>query len=226
MYRPKGYICEERKKKKDLKRTSWYKPFDSVLFCPPTPGGMLARQLREVAERSYNKMLIRIKVVEKAGISLKQLLPGLREKKECTNIREKCFIHKNDGIGNCRQESVVYQSTCTECKKKGVRSIYTGETCRTGFYRGKQHMEAIDDPGNHKDNGFAKHILEYHTGKKNISFKTSIIGTFKRPMERQICEGVNIYQCKNKNKCDILINSKMDFYQPAVSRVTISNNLD
>ena len=50
LYRPKGYMEEERKKKKMLKRTSWYRPFTSILFCPPSPGSELAVRLRKVVE--------------------------------------------------------------------------------------------------------------------------------------------------------------------------------
>ena len=50
MYRPKGYKREQRKKMKEVKRVSWYKPYDSVLFCPPTPQSELFKQLNEVAQ--------------------------------------------------------------------------------------------------------------------------------------------------------------------------------
>ena len=108
-------------------------------------------------------------------------------------------------------------------KKPGIKSIYVGETSRSSFYRGRQHMEAIENPTTHTDNAFAKHMLDYHQGESNVLFKTSVISAFKRPMERQICEGVNIY--RRKEECDVLMNSKMDHFQPAVARIRISNSL-
>ena len=244
LHRPKGYNSEERQKKKNLKRTSWYKSkgFDTVLFCPPTTEGKLAKELRDIVDETSKKMQLKVKVVERAGVSVKNLLPGLQEEDQCNNSRSECFIHRNGGKGNCRQEGVVYQSQCMICetkgpssiptdggnrnkieKKPGVKSIYVGETSRSGFQRGRQHMEAVQEPTKHRNNAFAKHMLEYHHGKKNVVFKTSIVGQFKRPMERQICEGVNIYRVKTE--CDVLMNSKMDHFQPAVARVRISNQL-
>ena len=38
LYRPKGYMKQERTQKKTMSKVAWYKPFDTVLFCPPTPG--------------------------------------------------------------------------------------------------------------------------------------------------------------------------------------------
>ena len=49
--------------------------------------------LRKVAEKAANKMLINKKVVERKGVSLKDMLPGLKEN-DCGNEKDKCFIHK------------------------------------------------------------------------------------------------------------------------------------
>ena len=32
-------------KKDVIKKESWYKPFSNVLFCPPSPGSILAKEL-------------------------------------------------------------------------------------------------------------------------------------------------------------------------------------
>jgi hypothetical protein len=57
LYRPKGYMAEERKKN-DVNKMCWYRPYDSVLLCPPTPGSLLVRQLRRVkgVERDGRKL--------------------------------------------------------------------------------------------------------------------------------------------------------------------------
>ena len=201
LHRPKGYMNEERQKQKQLNRNAWYRPFDTVLFCPPTPKGQLAKQLRAIAHRTSEEMPMKIKIVEKAGISMKTLLPGLQITEKCQNNNNKtdCFIHKNDGRGNCRTENVVYKSTCLDCAEKGpdeipewqerrlekgksIKSIYIGETSRSAYQRGKQHVHAIKYPKKHKKNAFAKHAIEYHKGRKGVRYKTDVIGTFKRPM--------------------------------------------
>ena len=220
---------------------SWYRPFNTVLFCPPTPGSKLAKGLQKVAEDTSKRSLMRIKVVERAGITLKSQLPGLQEKEECMNNKDTCFVHKYGGKGNCRAEGVVYKGTCMTCdekgpsskvekdgtvkrlieRKHGTKSIYIGESSRSAYQRGLQHMYALKNPRNHANNAFCKHILEYHRGEshKDINFKVDVVKTFKRPMDRQIWEGVEIHGAKR----DILMNSKLDHYQPAVGRIVITH---
>jgi hypothetical protein len=43
LYRPKGYLAVERNKKREVGKMGWYRPYDTVLFCPPTPAVALAR---------------------------------------------------------------------------------------------------------------------------------------------------------------------------------------
>ena len=55
LYRPKGYLSEERYRKKEIRKMASYKPFDPVLFCPPTPNSKLAKDFRKIAEDTYNR---------------------------------------------------------------------------------------------------------------------------------------------------------------------------
>ena len=72
------------------------------------------------------------------------------------------------------------------------------------------------------NNSFAKHKIEFHKGdQEDVKFKVNVLKTFKRPMERQIYEGVAIHNAK----VDLLMNSKLDHYQPAVGRVVISHDV-
>ena len=50
LYCPKGYMAEERSRKKQTSKKSWYKPFSTVLFCPPTPNSQLAAGLRRIVD--------------------------------------------------------------------------------------------------------------------------------------------------------------------------------
>ena len=185
-------------------------------------------------------IFVDIKVVERAGITIRDKMPGLREK-DCQNEEEKCFIHNNGGTGNCRVESIVYKAVCNMCKEKGpsskrdkdgnirrlnerkegTRSVYIGETSRTAFQSGLQHLYALRKPKAHRDNALCKHIIECHQGDKakDIKFKVDIVKSFKSPFERQIWEGVEIHGCER----DIIMNSKQDHYQPVVGRMIVTN---
>ena len=90
---------------------------------------------------------ISIKIVEKAGIKIGSLLPGLKENEDCG--RGDCFIHSSGGKGNCDRESVVYRGQCVTCRNMGRESLYVGESSRSGYVRGKQHMDAIRDHRTH-----------------------------------------------------------------------------
>ena len=225
-----------------MAKVSWYKPFDTVLFCPPTPGSQLAKELRTLAKEIGEKKPMNIHVVERAGISLKIKLPGLKEQEECRNQKEHCMIHKHGGKGNCRVSGVVYRGECIACKergpisivtkegdvsrirkedrKPGTTSIYIGESGRSAFIRGKEHLHALMAPEKHTSNGFCKHVLENHKGdRQRVDFKVDIVGSYKRPLQRQISEGIEIYRAKP----DILMNSKYDHYQPAVGRMVVTH---
>ena len=67
-------------------------------------------------------------------------------------------------------------------------------------------------------NAFAKHLETFRPERQGDPsvFKLKVESTFKKPLERQVSEGVHI----PSSKADILMNSKTEFMQPSVSRVT------
>ena len=68
---------------------------------------------------------------------------------------------------------------------------------------------------------FAKHIREYHRREKNVKFKMEVIKTFRKPLERQVWEGIEIHGADE----NILMNSKMDHYQSAIKSIVFTNQL-
>ena len=107
LHRPKGYKEEEKKLKKEITKVAWSKPYDTVIFCPPTPRSGLANRLKKVAEGMTEASNIKVKIVERAGKSIKSMLPGLKEEKKCG--RSDCIVHVTGGKGNFNREGVVYQ---------------------------------------------------------------------------------------------------------------------
>ena len=73
LHRPRDWNADERRKKKLLSRTSWYRPHDSVIFVPATPGAELARRIQAVLDRDMARIGKRIRVVE-TGIKLEDVL--------------------------------------------------------------------------------------------------------------------------------------------------------
>lgn len=219
LYRPKGYEEEERRKKKNRAKVTWYKPSDTVLFVPPTPNGELQRRLKQVVEDVGKHNEIKVKIVERAGIKIRSMLPGLKDKVECG--RSNCMIHSTGGHGNCNIEGVVYKGKCLDCEKDGKKSVYIGETGRSAYTRGVQHMNAIGNPEGHTSNAFARHIIEKHDGEET-DFKIDVVRSYKKPLERQVREGVEIF----RTEADNILNSKLDHFQPVMKRITFSDILD
>ena len=217
LYRPKGYNKVQRKKRKARAKVSWYKPYDTVLFCPPTPKSELARKFKDIIEKQKAEGGVNIKVVEKAGIKLATLLPGLREEENCG--RDNCFVHSTGGRGNCNRENIVYKGQCLTCNDKGRTSVYIGESGRSAYVRGKQHLDAVKDHRRNQSNAFARHIKEHHNNRET-KFKMEVITGNRTSLERQVREGVEIMRANN---ADILMNSKLEYYQPGLRKLTFGD---
>ena len=247
LYRPKGYKESERRKKKILSKTSWYRPYNTVMFCPPTPGSTLALKLRSIVKEEEKRTGIKVKVVERAGVKLQHMLPGLPEAKECE--KKKCFMHLTGGKEDHLKEGAVYRGDCMTCKevgpgsypnpdregevvlvgqadkRPGTKSSYWGETGRSILVRGAQHLDSLEKPEQHTDNAFVKHSKEYHNEQnvEDVKFKLTLVDTYAKAMEREVCEGVVIR--RGEAEVDIVMNSKLDHYAPAVGRMVISSGV-
>ena len=207
---------EERRKKKLIKKRSWYKPFSTVLFCPPSPGSILVKELRKVAEEETRGKGWTVKVVERAGVKLAHQVPGLKEPTVCK--KGDCFIHISGGKGDCRKEGVVYQGSCLTCKAH-TKSKYFGESHFGGYTRGQQHLGALEKPKKHQENAFVRHREDFHQGEEEtVRFRMDVVKCYNRPMDRQISEGCHILS----PDADIMLNGKLDHMRPAVGRVVIS----
>ena len=103
-------------------------------------------------------------------------------------------------------------------KDKGVEAMYYGETGDSAYHRMSEHITDIKN--NDPSNAFAKHLQLYHPSdiKDTTAFAMKSEKTFKKCLERQVAEGVAI----SHSKSDILLNSKAEFHQPALNRVTMT----
>jgi hypothetical protein len=97
-----------------------------------------------------------------------------------------------------------------------ISAVYIGESGFSGYYRANIHARDIGS----KDlqNAFAKHLNIFHPefeGDPTV-FNTQVIQTFRKPLPRQITEATMIHN----NSAQVKMNSKAEFRQPAVPRVT------
>ena len=124
LYRPREWQREERAKKKEFKRSGWFRQLggktnDFSLFCPASPGGKLAAKWREVVDevRQSSGGLVRGYVAEKSGTPLSALLfnnqPGekdLCEKVDCNPCRK--GTTKKLSCRKVSQGGMVYSCSC------------------------------------------------------------------------------------------------------------------
>ena len=138
MYRDKTWQKAEREKKERENTTKWHKKgknkYKYIIFIPATPKSKLQKEYRKV----INKHKLNIKIVEKAGTQLKNILQKSDPFKsnKCTDTN--CFPCRGDNNNkptNCRKEGVVYNIKCNKCP-----AINVGETSRNAYSRGKEHI--------------------------------------------------------------------------------------
>ena len=212
--RPKQWKREERRIERETKKKRWYKTggFNSVMFIPATPTGELKKMYQEEIKKSGFK----IKVIEKAGTSLKRILQKSDPFRNKFCDRDDCLQCTSGGKGNCDVESINYNIKCTElmCQQ---RNIYEGETSYNSYTRGREHNQKL----NAKDEKSAlwRHCREIHNGTKQ-KFIMNTSGSFKDDsLKRQISESVNI----NSIPIEQIMNTRNEWNNQRIPHVTIVN---
>ena len=136
MYRLRSWNYVEREKKKREKRANWYRKggYQSVLFIPATPGSVLKKK----CEAEIRNSMFKIRVVEKAGRSLKDMVQKSDpfRGKQCQ--RTDCPACYGSGKGRCDQSGITYEVCCKGCGEK-----YIGQTARTMYTRGREHVSSL-----------------------------------------------------------------------------------
>lgn len=202
MYRKINWKREERKQMKADKKTNWYEKdgCDAVIFVPATPKSELARMYKEKIKKSD----IKIKVVERGGTKIKNLLQindPLSDKK-CSK-EDKCFVCESGNDKSlCRSSSINYKIECTDVLCKG---IYNGQSSKNGYSRGQEHCDDFKRKG--ENSVMWKHCREKHGGQIS-KFKMSVRKTNRNdPTKRQITEAIYI----NKTNPEVCMNDKTEW---------------
>ena len=216
MHRPKNWRREERRKEKEQKKKDWYKRggFDTVLFTTITQGG----KLKKMYEHEIQKSGLRIKVIERAGRTLKSQLQSSNPFKPRQCGREDCFICTTSNVGNCSTEGVTYAIDC-QSKEACQRNAYKGETGNNGYTRGGEQITQLRRR-NINNSPLWRHCVEQHEGRVQ-HFSMAITGTFRGDaMLRQITEAVHI----NNTDRDSLMNTRAEWHMPRVPRAIIARD--
>ena len=214
LHRPQDYNREERRKRKLLAMSTWYWPKDAVGFFPGTPGGELAKSILEIVTEETERLGLTAKIVETGGMSLRNWLVR-SDLTGCLIPSPLClYCESGAGGGSHTRGGVVYMGQCLACRDNNIKATYHGQSGFSAAKRGEEHKSGIDKAD--LSNSFAKHLHVHHPERERDSstFEFKVVRNFKKPLNRQVFEGVRI------NQLDTLMNSKSEFHQPAATRVT------
>ena len=107
--------------------------------------------------------------------------------------RETCFPCKTEP-GRCMSQGIVYVIECSTCKAQGKESKYFGETAKTCYNRGAQHLAALKS-GN-KESPMVEHQEKHHPDTPR-DFKMKVLSTHTKPLQRQSEEASLIEEYKS-----------------------------
>ena len=211
LYRPRWYQRPERDKRKAMSKEVWFRPnHDLVGFFPVTPGGELAKNIRQLVTRESQKISLRIKVVETSGPSLSSLItrPNLSG---C--VYPNCRI-EGEGASHLRRGA----NNTRRCQVSGCESRYRGESGFGGHTRITSKNGHLSDIRlKNQRNSIAQHLRQQHPEHEgNVdAIKFKITHTHKKPLERVCREAVQLAADMEKNPGNV-INGQLEFVRPAI----------
>ena len=205
LYRPREWQRDERNRSKRDKQLNWYKKggYESVIFVPATPNS----ELQKKYSNEVTKSGLKIRIVERAGKSIKSFLQRSDPFTDKNCNQEDCMLCKSGGRGSCRVNNVEYNIKCVGCKEDNavLDSVYKGETYRNCYVRGKEHLKDLNNKL--ESSSLWRHCREKH-GSEVQKFEMNQIASYRNDsMLRQIMEAVRISNSDSEN----LMNSKKEW---------------
>ena len=196
----------------------------SVLFIDRTEGGILAKRLKE-KERELNKVSKKkVKIVEKNGDQIGQILTSSNPWGEERCDRKECLSCKTSKLdrGVCRDRNLVYETVCKLCKTEGETVSYIGETSRSLFERQREHARDCLSSNTETKSHLRDHWTECHLNEnQNKQLETiqditevhevKILEKYQTSLERQIGEAIHIRRATGRilndkeeyNRCEL-----------------------
>ena len=158
LYRSREWNKEERQASKNRKKINWWNTesskvqYKTILFVPPTPGGVLAKELRKREEEMNRNNSERIKIEEKGGLKIKDILtskdPFKKSKcsqKSCPLCTDSQSVDTNPKVKiPCNTHNVGYRWSCITCQERSITKVYEGETGRSARTRGAEHLKEYE----------------------------------------------------------------------------------
>ena len=133
--------------------------------------------------------------------------------------RQDCLVCRQDKGKSCRQRNVTYTTECLKCQEKGgKKSQYLGESARTSYERGLEHLRAYNSLK--EDSHMTKHWQEDHQGEERPEFKMRVARKHTSALVRQVHEAV-IIEMATENEDINVLNSKGEYNRCQLPRLGI-----
>ena len=215
----------------------------AVMFVPFTQGSHLAKNLRDAEEKLGSITGFRLKLVERAGDKLEDLLTKSNPWQGLDCGRHACLLcqtkQKTDKnmSQDCHTRNLVYETWCMTCMKKDETEIelkyegdareireekakirkhlYIGETSRSIYERALEHQGDVDQLKT--SSHMLRHLIEMHGGEERsgVEFGVKVLRYTRSSFERQILESVLI----QGNRDHHILNSRSEFNRCAIPRL-------
>ena len=192
-----------------------------------TREGKLSKDIREVLKRLEGILGFRVKVCERTGSKVKDILSNTNPWSGSHCGREECVTCNQDCEDKppCNKRSLVYENICAKCnpkakdkgplleENKNVPSIYVGETARSVQERALEHWSSYK--ARHVDSHILKHMELHHAPEDKPEFIMKVVGYHKTALSRQCGEAVRIH------KRGIVLNSKSEYSRCKIQRLSL-----
>ena len=213
--RPANWDRVGRRRRKENKRHNWSANGGCIapIFVPATPGGELAKELKEIADKEAVAGM-KFKIVETGGTAVKYKVQSSNPTATPGCPFNDCMAckHGRGGGGMCLQSNVQYQLECRMCTDE-EKGVYIGESSRNLYTRSREHIGKYNSRKLRGDSFMKQHQDELHGGAE-ADFQAKVTGTFRDALSRQVSEGVHIRRGGRS-----ILNSRSEWHQPALWRV-------
>ena len=111
----------------------------TVLFVEQTPRGELAARIRAEEDKLAAITGFRVRVAERGGTKLINLLHPTNPWEETVCSRDNCYPCSTGDEADCFEQNILYFSSCNICEREGKEQVYVGESARSSHERGGDH---------------------------------------------------------------------------------------
>ena len=217
--------------------------FKSVLFVPYTTGSILAKSLSGAEEKMESLTGYRLKVVERSGTKLEDILHKSNpwQGQDCDRLGCLLYITKKKTKRNlsqdCHKTNIVYETWCMLCQEREEKKVeeesngdrekmkamkkkiklhkYIGESSRSVY---KRAVEQKNDIHQLKTSShLLRQLLDMHEGEERtgLIFGIKVLKFPRSSFERQIMESV----LKLGSRDYHLLNSRSGYNNCALPRL-------